>query len=125
MNSFNFLLKLLLSILSRSSHQRCSIKKGVLKSFVKFTAKHQCQSLLPATLLKISVWHRCFPLSFPKVLRTTFLQNTSGQLLLTICQLILVNYSHGNIYLMPEIKRLYDLVSKKNVTSIRSKNFSA
>ena len=29
----------------RSSHPRCSIKKGVLKNFAKFTGKHQCQSL--------------------------------------------------------------------------------
>ena len=29
----------------RSSHQRCSIKKAVLKSFAKFTGKHLRQSL--------------------------------------------------------------------------------
>ena len=29
----------------RSSHQRCSMKKGVLKNFAKFTGKHLCQSL--------------------------------------------------------------------------------
>ena len=29
----------------RSSHQRCSIKKGVLRNFAKFTGKHLCQSL--------------------------------------------------------------------------------
>ena len=29
----------------RSSHQRCSIEIGVLKSFTKFTGKHLCQSL--------------------------------------------------------------------------------
>ena len=28
-----------------SSHQRCSIKKGVLRNFAKFTGKHLCQSL--------------------------------------------------------------------------------
>ena len=28
----------------RSSHQRCSIKKGVLRNFGKFTGKHLCQS---------------------------------------------------------------------------------
>ena len=27
---------------SRSSHQRCSVKKGVLKSFASFTGKHLC-----------------------------------------------------------------------------------
>ena len=30
---------------ARSSHQRCSIKKGRLRNFVKFTGKHLCQSL--------------------------------------------------------------------------------
>ena len=30
---------------SRSSHQRCSVKKGVLRNFAKFTGKHLCQSL--------------------------------------------------------------------------------
>ena len=29
----------------RSSHQRCSAKKGVLRNFTKFTGKHLCQSL--------------------------------------------------------------------------------
>ena len=29
----------------RSSHQRCSIKKGVLRNFAKFTGKHLCQRL--------------------------------------------------------------------------------
>ena len=31
--------------MSRSSHQRCSAKKGVLRNFTKFTGKHLCQSL--------------------------------------------------------------------------------
>ena len=31
--------------LYRSSHQRCSMKKGVLRNFTKFTGKHLCQSL--------------------------------------------------------------------------------
>ena len=30
----------------RSSHQRCTMKKGVLKNFTKFTGQHLCQSLL-------------------------------------------------------------------------------
>ena len=29
----------------RSSHRRCSIKKGVLKNVTKFTGQHRCQSL--------------------------------------------------------------------------------
>ena len=29
----------------RSSHQRCSVRKVVLRNFLKFTGKHLCQSL--------------------------------------------------------------------------------
>ena len=44
----------------RSSHRRCSVKKGVLRNFAKFTGKHLCQRLFfdkvaglrPETLLK-------------------------------------------------------------------------
>ena len=36
----------LLDKLYRSSHRRCSMKKGVLKNFPKFTGKHLCQSLV-------------------------------------------------------------------------------
>ena len=34
------------------------------------------------TLVKKRLWHRCFPVNFVKFLRTPFLQNTSGRLLL-------------------------------------------
>ena len=75
---------------SRSSHRRCSVKKGVLRSFAKFTRKHLCQSLFfnevadlrPATLLKKRLRHRCFPVNFAKFLRTPLLQNTSRRLVL-------------------------------------------
>ena len=36
--------------------------------------------LRPATLLKKRLWHRCFPINLEKILRTTFLQNTSRRL---------------------------------------------
>ena len=69
-----------ISIPFKSSHQRCSMKKGVLRNFTKFTEKHLCQSLFfnkvaglrPATLLKKRLWHRCFPVNFVKFLRTPF-----------------------------------------------------
>ena len=74
----------------RSSHQRCSMKKGVLRNLAKFTGKHLCRCLFfnkgaglrPATLLKRRLWYRCFPVNFAKFLRTPILQNTSGRLLL-------------------------------------------
>ena len=65
---------------SRSSHRRCSVRKGVLRNFAKFTGKHLSQGLLfnkaaglrPATLLKKRLWHRCFPVNFAKFFKNTF-----------------------------------------------------
>ena len=66
------------------------MKKGVLRNSTKFTGKHLCQSLFfnkvaglsPATLLKMRLWHWCFPLNFVKISNNTFFQNTSGRRLL-------------------------------------------
>ena len=73
----------------RSSHRRCSVKKVLLKSSqnseqntcarVSFLIKLQAP---PAALLKRWLCYRCFPVNFEKCLRTRFLQNTSGRLLL-------------------------------------------
>ena len=76
----------------KRSHQRCSIKIGILKYFTKFTGKHLCQSLFfnkisslrLAILFKKRLRRRCFLVSFEKFLRTPFLQNTSGRLLLIL-----------------------------------------
>ena len=54
-------------------------KKGVLRNFTKFAGKHQCQSLFFNKVAGV----RCFPVNFAKFLRTAFLQNSSGQLLLS------------------------------------------
>ena len=67
-------------IICRGSHRRSSLRKGVHRNFAKFTGKHLCQSLLfnkvagfrPSTLLKKSLWHRCFPVNCAKFLRTPF-----------------------------------------------------
>ena len=64
----------------RSSHQSCSMEKGVFKNFSKFTERHLCQSLFfnkvaglrLATLLKKTLCHRCFPVNFVKLSRTPF-----------------------------------------------------
>ena len=56
--------------INRSSYQRCSVKK---KEFLEISQN---------PLLKKRLWHRCFPVNFAKFLRTPFLQNTSGRLLL-------------------------------------------
>ena len=90
----------------RSSHQRCSMKKGVLRNLTKFTGKHLCQSLFfnkvtdlrPATLLNMRLWRRCFPVNLVKFLRTSFLHNTSGRQLLTFLELRGVLRTLSNIW---------------------------
>ena len=72
----------------RSSHHRCSVEKGVLRNFAKFTGKRLYQSLAwrlkAATLLKKRLWCRCFPVNFARFFRTPFLQKNSGRLLLKL-----------------------------------------
>ena len=49
----------------RSSHRRCSMIKGVLRNFAEFTdLLNKVAGLRPETLLKSSLWHRCFPVIF-------------------------------------------------------------
>ena len=74
----------------RSHHQRCYIKIGVLKNFAKFTGKHCARvsflikscSPQACNFIEKRLWHMCFPVNFEKFLRTPFLQNTSGRMLL-------------------------------------------
>ena len=59
----------------------CSMIKGVLKNFTKFTGKPLCWSLLLIKLqafIKKRLWHRYFHLNFVKFLRTWFVQNRFG-----------------------------------------------
>ena len=82
-----------LCVFVRSSHWNCSVRKGVLKNFTKFTRKHLCQSLSfnkvaglrCAALLKKRVWHKCFPVNFVKFLRTPCFAEHLLWLLLAIC----------------------------------------
>ena len=64
----------------RSSHQRCSLKKRVLR----ISQNSQENTCKRASFLIKGLWHRCCPVNFAKFLRTPFLQNTSRRLLLTM-----------------------------------------
>ena len=116
-NHFNWSL-----IIVKSSHQRCSMKQGVLRNFTKFTGKYLCQNIIvnkvaglrPATLLKKRLWHRCFPVNFVKFLRTRFLQNTSGRLLLYCSK----NNCKQTLYRIYE-KHLRKVLWKKAVLKLR------
>ena len=67
---------------ARIIHRRCSVRKGVLKNFAKFTEKHLCQTLLLNKVALKRLWHRRFPVNFATFLRAHFLQNSSVWLLL-------------------------------------------
>ena len=72
---------------SRSSHQRCFLKKHALKNFAIFTQKHLCWSFFLTKLLfnfiKRRHQHRCFPVNIAKFLRAPILHNVCEWLLLT------------------------------------------
>ena len=76
--------------INRSSRPEMFCKKVDLRNFPKFTGKHHFQSfffyklagLRLATLLKKRLWHRRFPVSFAKLLRTPFLAEHLRWLLL-------------------------------------------
>ena len=70
--------------------------EGVLRNFAKFTGKHLCQRL----------WHGRFPVNFGKFLRTTFLQNTSGRLLLSFLPSSKVKAGAIMLYFMSNISFL-------------------
>ena len=80
---------------SKSSHRRCSVKKmflGISQNSQENTcARVSILIKLQACnfILKYRLWHRCFPVNFVKFLRTPFLQNTSGRLLLKISQTVI------------------------------------
>ena len=68
----------------RSSHRRCSVRKGVFRDFAKFTGKYPCQSLFfnkvvdlsPATLLKKETLAQVFSCEFCKISTNTFFYRT-------------------------------------------------
>ena len=64
-------------LIERSIGSQMFFKIVVLNIFVKFTGKQLCQRLVFNNIagLKQRLLHRCFPVSFAKILRTTFLCN--------------------------------------------------
>ena len=64
--------------------QGCSVKKGVLRNFTKFSGKRLCQSLFFNKVVGLRLLHRCFPVNFVKFLRTPFYIEHIWWLLLNI-----------------------------------------
>ena len=61
---------------------RVKTKKKEQKQHFKHVLQTKVAGFPVATLLKKRYRHRCFPVNFAEFLRTPFLHNTSGQLLL-------------------------------------------
>ena len=83
---------------SEAVAQRCSVKKGVLRNFTKFTGKHLCQSLFFNKIDNLIKFE--FSVNFAKILRTPFftenprwllLESLSISMLLIIFDVILSN----------------------------------
>ena len=85
-------------------------KKSVLKNFAKSTAKYLCQSLF---FNKIAGCF-CFPVKF---LKTSFVQSTSGQLLLWTT----ASETSNTKYL--ELIKRRSKVQEKNMSCERALNF--
>ena len=98
-NSWNMFLKLLYTLLLfiervyflRSSHQRCSVRKGVKIEILQNSQENTCARV--SFLITLLAWDlqlylkkealtQAFSLNFAKFLKIPFLQNTSGRLLL-------------------------------------------
>ena len=77
------------------------------------TWRHEGRSR-PATLLKKRLWHRCFPVNFVTFLRTPFLQNTSGRLLLEIIEKGSNNKGRYNLFIFQKMEKNWIL----NISSI-------
>ena len=73
----------------RSSCPEVFCKKAVLQNFSKFTGKHLCLSLPFNEVAGLR--HRCFPVNFVKILRTTFFTDHLQWLLLNFEETFLKN----------------------------------
>ena len=67
----------------RSSHLRCSVKKGVLRNFIKFTGKHLCQRSffnkvagLACNFIKKESLAQVLPCEFFEISKNTFFYRT-------------------------------------------------
>ena len=83
----------------RSSHQRCSMKKGVLRNFIKFTGKHLCQGLFFN-----KVEHRIY--RTPSVAASSSLMNVKGDLTKVEINEHLIKIFRGNVYLCTIVYKL-------------------
>ena len=78
-------------LIQKQPYRRCSERKGVLRNFAKLTGKDLYKSLFynkvageVCNFIIKETLAQCFPVNFAKFLRTPFVQNTSGRLILLV-----------------------------------------
>ena len=99
------------------------MKKGVPKNCAELKGKSKRQSLVfnkvtglrPTTLLKKRLWHRRFPVNFAKILKTPFLKNTFGRLLLDVVPVHKKkektdNANYRLVSILPKLPKIYEKV---------------
>ena len=100
-------------------------KESVMRNFAEFTRKYLCRHLffdkfklsISSTSLKASLQCRCFLVNFAKFVRTPFLQNTTGPLLLIIAVSITVKGELANEDLNYDTKtKVYVPIWARNVS---------
>ena len=85
-----------------SSHSELFLGKGVLKICSKLTGEHPCRIAISIKLLwnfiEITLRHGCSPLNLLHSFRTSFLENTSGWLLLYALLIVECRVQYNNIF---------------------------
>ena len=108
--------------LVRSSHRRCSVKKGILKiSQMSLEKKCVGVSYRSATLLKRDSKHWCFPVKFAKFLRTSIIKNICERLILFNSPQNTMANSSGEFELVSFIKQNNFIQSNAAISFISSK----
>ena len=91
---------------ARSSHRWCSVRKGILRNFAKFTGKHLCQS----HFFKKETLEQVFPCEFCEICNNAlfpeYLLTTASYAYVTI-----VIYSYSTYYCCKKCNQL--LIRKK------------
>ena len=108
-------------VMYRSSHCRCSVRKGIFRNFAKFTENHHCQEsffikvagLRSTTLLKKRLWHRCFPVNCAKFLKTLFLAEHLRLLLLCVQSIYYTLPSQSNCSYFFQVSDNYYMSMRK------------
>ena len=92
----------------RSSRPEVFCKKDVLENFANLTGKHLCQ-------IKKRLWNRCFPVSFVKFSRLSFIMEHFRWLLLWVEHCLGKSEKH-----VTQRKQLSDLATQLNQLTITS-----